>query len=236
MADFLKTIRGVIMSYLYILTNTSNGKKFIGKSSFPKWILKILLFDLLDEEKHYNKLLQKDYKKNIFEISYIESDDCGSECDKIIKDEELLNPIKGYNVYADLRNNRGRHKKEQVFSDDLCLMFCWYPNIQYLVRTLNLERNTISNRLANFELFENDYFARNIAMYEDFNYTSMRLLYLEEKCLTANQIMDHMLHRYSISNMLRVTPRKISSFYSVHHIPSKKDTTQGCLMFCPKNL
>lgn len=223
------------MSYLYILTNTSNGKKFVGKTSFSKWVLNILLFDLLDEEKHYNKLLQKDYKKNVFTISYIECNNCAEKCDSIINNEELLNCIHGYNVYADLRNNRGRYKKEDIFTDDLCLMFCWYPNIQYLVRTLKLERNTVSNRLANFELFENDYFARNIARYDDYYYTSMRLLYLEEKCLTANQIMDHMMHKYSVSNMLRITPRKISSFYSVHHIPSSKDKSQGCLIFCPEN-
>lgn len=223
------------MSYLYILTNTTNGKKFIGKTSFPKWALNILLFDLLDENKHYNKLLQKDYKKHVFEISYKKSNNCAEECDNIINDESLLNPRIGYNVYADLRNNRGRFKKEDVYSDDLCLMFCWYPNIQYLVRTLGLERNTVSNRLANFELFENDYFARNIARYDDYNYTSIRLLYLEDKCLTASQIMDHMMHRYSVSNMLRITPRKISSFYSVHHIPSAKDKSQGCLIFCPRD-
>ena len=235
MAECLKMIRGENMSYLYILTNTSTGKKFVGKSSFKKWVLKSLLFDLLDEDKHYNKLLQKDYKKNVFTISYKESENCSEECDKLIKNEELLNPINGYNQYADLRNNRGRFKKEDIFTDDLCLMFCWYPNIQYLVRTLGLERNTVSNRLANFELFENDYFARNIARYDDFNYTSMRLLYLEGKCLTAYQILDHMMHKYSISNMLRVTPRKISSFYSVHHIPSSKDKSQGCLIFCPRD-
>ena len=235
MAACLKTNRGVVMSYLYILTNTSTGKKFVGKSSFPKWVLKTMLFDLLDEDKHYNKLLQKDYKKHVFNIIYRESENCAEECDKIIEEEQLLNPRFGYNVYADLRNNRGRYKKEDVYSDDLCLMFCWYPNIQYLVRTLDLERNTVSNRLANFELFENDYFARNIARYDDFNYTSMRLLYLEDKCLTAYQILDHMLHKYSISNMLRITPRKISSFYSVHHIPSAKDKSQGCLVFCPRD-
>lgn len=223
------------MSYLYILTNTKNGKKFIGKSSFPKWVLEILLFDILDDDNHYNKLLQKDYKKNVFKISYRNSNNCAEDCDRIIEKGDLLNPMHGYNVYADLRNNRGRYKKEDIFSDDLCLMYCWYPNIQYLVRTLGLERNTVSNRLANFELFDNDYFARNIARYDDFNYTSMRLLYLEEKCLTANQIMDHMLHKYSVSNMLRVTPRKISSFYSVHHIPSTKDKSQGCLIFCPRD-
>ena len=223
------------MSYLYILTNTSNGKKFVGKSSFPRWALNILLFDSLDDGNHYNKLLQKDYKKHNFTINYYDCDNCAEECDNIINNEGLLNPKYGYNVYADLRNNRGRYKKEDVFSDDLCLMFCWYPNVQYLVRTLGLERNTVSNRLANFELFENDYFSRKIARYDDYNYTSIRLLYLEEKCLTANQIMDHMMHRYEVSNMLRITPRKISSFYSVHHIPSSKDKTQGCLVFCPKD-
>lgn len=223
------------MSYLYVLENNKTHKKFVGKSSLPKWALKFLLYDLLDDNKHYNKLLQKDWRKHTFTLLFSETDNVAEECDKIINDEKLLNPKNGYNVYADLRNNRGRFKKENVFSDDLCLLFCWYPNIQYLVRTLGLERNTISNRLANFELFENHYFARNIARYDDYNYTSMRLLYLEEECLTANQIMDKMLHKYNVSGMLRITPRKISSFYSVQHIPSNKDKKQGCLVFCPRD-
>ena len=58
---------------------------------------------------------------------------------------------------------------------------------------------------------------------------------VSNKTLTAYQILDHMLAKYSISNMLRVTPRKISSFYSVHHIPSTKDKSQGCLIFCPRD-
>lgn len=223
------------MSYLYTLINNKTHKKFIGKSSLPKWALKLLLYDLLDENKHYNKLLQKDWRKHTFTLSFSDAENVAEECDNIINNENLLNPKNGYNVYADLRNNRGRFKKENVFSDDLCLLFCWYPNVQYLVRTLGLERNTISNRLANFELFENHYFARNIARYDDYNYTSMRLLYLEEDCLTANQIMDRMLHKYNVSGMLRITPRKISSFYSVQHIPSNKDKKQGCLVFCPRD-
>lgn len=221
------------MSYLYILKNLNNGKKFIGKSSFPKWCLNLLLFSELDKGTHYNKLLQKEWKESVFSIEYIESDNVAEDCDNYINDENLLNPIFGYNVYADLRSNRGRFKMEDVFSDDLCLVFCWYSNIQYVVRTFNLERNTVSNRLANFELFENDYFARKIARYDDYNYTSMRLLFLEEEGLTANQIMDKMLNRYEISNMLRVTPRKISSFYSIQHIKSEKDKSRGCLIFYP---
>ena len=71
---------------------------------------------------------------------------------------------------------------------------------------------------------------------DDYYYTSMRMLFLEDDCLTANQIMDRMMHRYTISNMLRITPRKISSFYSVHHVPSKKDKSEGCLVFCSKDL
>ena len=223
------------MAYLYFLINTSNGKKFVGKSSYPKWLLKLLLYGSLDNKKHYNKLLQKEWFNSCFELIFQESDNVGDDCDKIINNENLLNPKQGYNVYADLQNNRGRHKKDDVFSDDICLLYCFYDNIQYIVRALGLERNTVSNRLANFELFSNHYFSRNIARYEDYNYTSMRLLYMEDKGLTANQIMDKMLHRYDISNMLRITPRKISSFYSANHVYSEKDKSQGCLVFFPKD-
>lgn len=222
------------MSYLYILTNTKNGKEFVGKSSLPQWMLRAILFDVLNLENHYNKLLQIDWNKHHFKIRYEFPEDVGETCDNYIKDNDLLNPKNGYNMYADLKNNRGRCKKDDVYSDDLCLMFCWYPSVQYIVRTFNLERNTVSNRLANFELFENDYFSRKIARYDDYNYTSMRLLYLLGEGLTANQIMDKMMNRYDVSSMLRITPRKISSFYSVNHVPSEKDKSQGCLIFYPE--
>lgn len=222
------------MNYLYILTNTSTGQKFIGKSSFPKNTLKLILYHVLDNEDHYNKLLQRDWHKYPFKISFEEHDDVVQVCDKYIKDEDLLNPLNGYNVYSDLKTNRGRHRKNDVFSDDICLLYCWFSNIQYIVRTLGLERNTVSNRLANFELFDNHYFYRNIARYEDYYWTSIRMLYLKNQCLTAAQIMDKMLNRYEISGMLRITARKISSFYSINNIYSVKDKTQGCLIFCPK--
>lgn len=222
------------MNYIYKLTNLTNGKVFIGKSSFQKWLLTFLLTDVLDHGQHYNELLQRDWKKYPFSLEFIYPDDVGEYCDNYIKENNLLNPREGYNVFADLRNSRGRHKKNDVYSDDICLVFSWYPSVQYVVRTFDLERNTISNRLANFELFENDYFSRKIARYDDYNYTSMRLLYTLGEGLTANQIMDKMMHRYDVSNMLRITPRKISSFYSVHHIQSRKDKSQGCLIFYPE--
>ena len=82
-------------NYLYFLINTENGKKFVGKSSLPKWCLKFLLFDSLDEGNHYNKLLQNDWKKTVFEVIFEDCENCGEECDKIINEEELLNPING---------------------------------------------------------------------------------------------------------------------------------------------
>lgn len=222
------------MSFLYILTNLNTGQKFIGKSSLSRASLKLILYYILDNKKHYNVLLQRDWLTNNFKLTFEEHDDVGKACDTIINDEDLLNPINGYNVYADLKNNRGRHKKNEVYSDDICLIYCLFKNIQFIVRTLGLERNTVSNRLANFDLFDNHYFYRNIARYDDYYWTSIRMLYTENKCLTANQIMDRMMHRYNVSGMLRITPRKISSFYSINNIFSEKDKSQGCLIFCPK--
>lgn len=222
------------MSLLYILTNTKTGKKFVGKTSLSEPSLKLILYHVLDNKKHYNVLLQEDWYEDNFTLTFERHDDVGKACDNIINDEELLNPINGYNVYADLRNNRGRHKKDDVFSDDICLIYCLFENIQYIVRTLGLERNTVSNRLANFDLFDNHYFHRNIARYEDYYWTSIRMLYIEKQCLTANQIMDKMMNRFNVSGMLRITPRKISSFYSINNIFSEKDKSQGCLIFCPK--
>ena len=51
------------MGYLYALINKTNGKKFLGKSNLEYKLLKQMLYEALDEEKHYNKLLQEDWKE-----------------------------------------------------------------------------------------------------------------------------------------------------------------------------
>lgn len=222
------------MSYLYILENLENNKKFVGKTALPQWCLKLLLFDILDNEDHYNEYLQKEWYKHNFKISFIESEDCIHDCDEIIENEQLLNPLYGYNVYADLKVNRGRFRRNDIFNDDICLIWCFFPKIQFMTRTFNIQRNTISNRLSNFNLFDNIYYSRSITRYEDYYWTSARMLYMDNKCLTANQILNRMDHRYDISAMLRITPRKISKFYVTNGIATKDDKQKGCLIFCPK--
>lgn len=219
---------------LYILTNLTNGKKFIGKTNFNEYYLRQLLFSTLDNGEHYNKLLQKDWKKHNFKLELIESDDTVKEADNYINKYNLLNPTKGYNMYADLSQTRGRHTRKQLYNDDICLVWCYFPKIQFVSRTFGMQRNNISNRLANYNLFDGVYYSRNISMYEDFYLTSMRLLYTDNACYTANQILDRMLNRYNVSDMLRITPRKISKFYVTNGIASKKDKNKGCLVFCPK--
>lgn len=219
---------------LYILTNLTNGKKFIGKTNFNEYYLRQLLFSTLDNGEHYNKLLQKDWKKHNFKLELIESDDTIKEVDDYINKYDLLNPTKGYNMYADLSQTRGRHTRKQLYNDDICLVWCYFPKIQFVSRTFGMQRNNISNRLANYNLFDGVYYSRNISRYEDFYLTSMRLLYIDNACYTANQILDRMLNRYNVSDMLRVTPRKISKFYVTNGIASKKDKNKGCLVFCPK--
>ncbi len=219
---------------LYILTNLTNGKKFIGKTNFNEYYLRQLLFSTLDNGEHYNKLLQKDWKKHNFKLELIESDDTVKEADDYINKYNLLNPTKGYNMYADLSQTRGRHTRKRLYNDDICLVWCYFPKIQFVSRTFGMQRNNISNRLANYNLFDGVYYSRNISRYEDFYLTSMRLLYTDNACYTANQILDRMLNRYNVSDMLRITPRKISKFYVTNGIASKKDKNKGCLVFCPK--
>lgn len=221
------------MGYLYALINKRNKKKFVGKTNLEEDLLKSILYRVLDDNKHYNELLQKDWFKYNFEFKKIASENCIGDFDKIIKDENLLNPIYGYNVFNDLQNRKGRHKKKEVFTEDICLLYCFHDDIQFWVKVLGLERNTISNRLGNFDLFSNDYFHRAIARYEDYYWTAIRIMYLDEICLTANQLMDKMGHRYDVSGQLRITPRKISKFFSAHGVKTQDKKMKGCLVFCP---
>ena len=103
---------GVKMGYLYALVNKDNNKKFLGKSNLEEKVLKKMIYRALKKGQHYNKLLQKEFKKYRFELQIIESNNVTKDFDRIIKDENLLNPKYGYNVFNDLQNKNGRHKKK----------------------------------------------------------------------------------------------------------------------------
>lgn len=221
------------MSYLYALVNKHNNKKFLGKSNLDLDLLKKLLFDALDEEKHYNDLLQKDWKRYNFSFEKISSEDCVGDFDSIIRDEELLNPMYGYNVFGDLQNKKGRYKKTNFFSEDVCLLYLFNERVQFWVDILKMERNTLSNRLGNYGLFDDGYYGKSIARYEDYFWTALRILYLEDRCFTANQLMDKMGHRYNVSSQLRITPRKISKFFSSYNVQHQDKKDKGSLVFCP---
>lgn len=222
------------MGCLYFLINQNNKKTFVGKTNFPKWITKLLLYDALDNGEHYNELLQQDWNKDNFKLIFWESNNISEECDNFIRNKNLLNPIYGYNMYIDLQNKKGRHKKNEVYSDDICLIYIFFPKIQFVARTLNMERNTVSNRLSNYELYNDDYYAKKIATYDDYYWTSIRLIFTHRRGLIASQILDKMMHRYDVSGMLRITPRKISRFYKANGILAKDDTKRGCLAFYPE--
>lgn len=221
------------MGYLYLLKNKDNGKIFLGKSNLEEHVLKKLLFQALRKKQHYNQLLQKEFEKYTFELEFQESQNVTKDFDNIIKKKELLNPLNGYNLFNDLQNKKGRGKKKEIYTEDLCLLYIFNPKVQFWVRILGLERNTISNRLGNFGLFNDGYYAHSVARYEDFYYTALRLLYLEDRCLTANTLLDMMMNRYDISSQLRITPRKISKFFAAHGVKRKKEKHKGSLIFCP---
>lgn len=226
--------KGVNMGYIYKLINQDNGKIFLGKSNLDKKTLKKLLFQSLRKKKHYNDLLQKDFIKHPFKLIFKESDSVLSDFDTTIKKEKLLNPIYGYNMFNDLQNKKGKGKKTDVYTEDLCLLFLFFPRIQFWSRVTGIQRNVLSNRLSNFKLFGDDYYTHKIARYEDFFYTAMRLLFLEEKCMKSNILLDTMINRYEISTQLRVTPRKISKFFISHDIGRTKEKERGTIVFCPK--
>ena len=221
------------MGYLYVLKNKDNNKEFLGKSNLERKVLKKLVYRALKHQNHYNKLLQKEFEKHVFEFKVIESNNVTKDFDKYIKNHDLLNPRYGYNVFNDLQNKKGRHKKRELYTEDICILYLFEKKVQFWVNILGLERNTISNRLGNFGLFDDGYYNQKIARYEDYYWTALRILYLEEQCLTANQLMDRMIHRYNISSQLRITPRKISKFFAAHEVCRKDKKDKGSLIFCP---
>lgn len=222
------------MGYLYILTNTKNNKQLIGKSNLKKWVLKMLLYDTLDQGNHYNKLLQAEWHENPFSIEFLECEEAEYKANEIIKARETLNPLRGYNTYSDITNKKGHYKQSHIFSDDLCLMYMFINNFQFWARTLNMERNTIANRLAGYELVETNYYKRKIATYECYQWSVLRFLYEDGGCYTSRQLIERMETKYNVSGMLKITPRKITRFLTIHGANIQDKKRNGCSLFCPQ--
>lgn len=223
------------MNQIYILTNTNNHKQFIGKTNFPKWLLKMLLFDALDNDKHYNILLQREWLINPFKLEFI---DCNEPAEYIVNDyineNELLNPMKGYNTYSDLTNKKGHYKKSNIFSDDLSILYMFINNFQLWARTLEMERNTVANRLAGYGLIETNYYKQKIATYNCYQWTVLRFLFEEGKCYTSRQLIERVGNRYHVSGMLKISPRKITRFLSIQGVNTSDKKKDGCTLFCPQ--
>ena len=100
-------------------------KEIVGDFGTPNLVDSVDYNTFFDPINFYKEedgsVRQLDYKKYLeYEEAYQEVID---DCDKIINDENLLNPQQGYNVYADLQNNRGRHKKDDVFKFGVKMLF-----------------------------------------------------------------------------------------------------------------
>ena len=222
------------MGYLYVLTNTKNNKKLVGKSNLKKWVLKLLLYDCLDNDNHYNVLLQREWKSAPFSLEFIDCEQAEYEANKYIREQGLLNPIKGYNIYADLTNKKGHYKQSHIFSDDLCLLYMFIKNFQFWARTLDMERNTVANRLAGYELIETSYYRKKIATYDCYQWTILRYLYENGGCYTSRQLIERVERKYNVSGMLKVTPRKITRFLTFQQAKTVDRKRNGCRLFCPQ--
>ena len=94
------------MGYLYALINKDNNKKFLGKSNLELKVLKKILYRALKQENHYNKLLQKEFKKYVFEFEVYESDDCAKDFDRIILYMVTMSLMICRIVKADIKKKR----------------------------------------------------------------------------------------------------------------------------------
>lgn len=221
------------MGYVYILKNLSNNKKFVGRTMFDPKLTKYFIFNLLDNDKHYNKLLQNDYKKHNFKISFFKEDNCFKKVNKMIEQDNLLNPLVGYNVFADIKSIRGLQADNEMFNEDVCLLFCWGLNISIISSIYGVQYNTVANRLSNYSLHKDGYYKRNISTYDDFCWTTLRETYQRKEAMSAARIISWMSNKYEISNLLMISSRKLSSFLVGVNCYRERDDKQNCLIFSP---
>lgn len=221
------------MSLIYILTNEENGRKFVGKSSLPKDLLVDLLYNILNNGEHYNELLQRDWNEHPFSIKLENHVECSKKCDEYINDWQLLNPQFGYNVFQDLKNNRGRMRRDEIFSEDVCLLYTLIPYIQTWIPVFRVERNTLVNRLSNYDVMRSNYYSCTISNYTEYYWTALRMMYLDNRCMLSSQIIGAMENKYDISHQLRITPRKISKFFISNGVRKSDRIQNGCSVFCP---
>lgn len=221
------------MGYVYVMRNLTNNKKFVGRTIFNPELTKYFIFYLLDNDKHYNELLQKDYKKDNFKISFFKEDQCFKKVNKMIENDNLLNPLIGYNVFADIKSLRGLQADNEMFNEDVCLLFCWGLSISIISSIYGVQYNTVANRLSNYNLHKDGYYKRNISTYDDFCWTTFREAYQRKETMSAARIISWMSTKYDISNLLMISSRKLSSFLVSVNCYRERDDKQNCLVFSP---
>lgn len=203
------------MFYGYKITNNENGRIYYGIAENSRYILSRHL-GLLREDKHWLKLLQKDYneaikKEGLFKKEILIGGDDEEVFnyiyDNIIRDETYL-AHGGYNLpFMAARN-------DILYLSDEDIIFYFLENGKGpTLKKFNISNNVLLYRLKRNLLKEKEKI--KISTYDDFYAYAELLLTLNGNFLKASQILDMMISRFTISTRIRMTQNKISKNLSI---------------------
>lgn len=196
------------MIYGYKITNNDNGRIYYGITQNSRYVLS-RHFELLKEENHWLKLLQKDFKDNfedIFTYELIIADGDNKlvfdTIAKKIQEDKTFLASHGYNLPYSSSNN------DVLYISDEDLIFNYFEN----GKSDTLKKFNISNNVFLYRMKRNLIGVKKpkISTYDDFYSFVELLLALDGSFLKSAQILDKMISRFTISNRLRITQNKIS--------------------------
>lgn len=216
--------------YAYKITNKNNNRIYWGRtkrSTFEEDFK-----TLLEQGKHYNLLLQKDYEPDIYEWSDIQEFDEGQEkelseyvIDKI-REDNSHRAFTGYNLYSD-QHGKSRTADFSFFDEDIVVPYA-------LGNKTNLEikkETGASRNIFDYRLKRNGLDPENkisLSNYDIVYAFAERVIALESpKALKADMIIDRMMNRYQISSKLRVTPPRLAKKLRGFGIPMMKKDNYG---------
>lgn len=209
---------------IYTIKNIDNGRIFIGRSVNENQYENHM--QLLKDNNHFNKLLQKDYNdkcefKFEYDIGFNNPTMAAEYAIEQIEKQNTINPLYGYNTFFDGEGMNSRTANLKIFDEDLIMFF--YNHDKNKIETLknfNINNNVFKYRMKRNGLLPQ--YNIPISSYNALYAYATLTVALSDHPMTASQVQYVLFANFDISKRLRITSHKISKNLKKQGIPSQK--------------
>ena len=197
---------------IYTIKNIDNGRIFIGRSVNENQYENHM--QLLKDNNHFNKLLQKDYNdkcefKFEYDIGFNNPTMAAEYAIEQIEKQNTINPLYGYNTFFDGEGMNSRTANLKIFDEDLIMFF--YNHDKNKIETLknfNINNNVFKYRMKRNGLLPQ--YNIPISSYNALYAYATLTVALSDHPMTASQVQYVLFANFDISKRLRITSHKIS--------------------------